>query len=165
MFGEWYLGLIGFLPYFLNMVLSFLGWMCFDYLCMLGDDWLRVVPLCNFKFFDLTNLFYDLGLEYLIDFQKLPYCEYYNNILPLYLCLGLLTLESTLQILNFWVPHDNHVSLTSGHHTYPEMVLLMPTFLDVYCLNYLLPYFEIFFLWFVLSEVNLSNLGVCISVL
>ena len=86
----------GFLHYFLDEVLSFWGWPHLDYLCLSDYGWLRVVLVCNITFFDFNNFFYHQGPEYLMDFQMLPWKEYYSNILPLNLCLGWLALESIL---------------------------------------------------------------------
>ena len=146
---------LGFSSLFSRWGFSLWGWMCLDYLCMSDYGWLRVIPVCNLKFFDLTNSFHCLGPEYLMDFQKWPWCEYYSNILPLYLCLGWLALESILQILDHRAPHYNHLSLISIVACLSRC-LLSKSFTSLLWDPFLAA---------CLSEVNLSDLGVCISVL
>ena len=62
----------------------------------------------NLRFFDLVNFYHLLIFGYLVHFQKLPWLEYYNNILQLYLPLGWLTPESILKVSDPWAFHYNH---------------------------------------------------------
>ena len=89
-------------------------------LCDLGYS--RVVPVYNLIFFDLVKSFHNLRLGYLVHFQKLPWHEYYSNMLLLYLYVGCLTPESSK---SSGISLQSHL-LIFAYHTYLQLVLLWP---------------------------------------